>query len=239
MIRVSIARMTTQAQTQRRRVAFLHTAAPAIPPLAKFYSEHAPELEITNLLDDAIIRALGAGRHDEAEHRLRALMQIACGLSASEAVMITCSSVPLAWARKFAASFGVPVIKVDGPMARRAVEIGPKVGVAVTFEGTVGPTSSLIRETAAELGREVDVQVAMAPGAYDALFRGDLETHDRLLLETIGKLAKAGVDSIVLAQVSMARVQPAAQQQVAVPVLSSFDTSLEALRGAIQEKAAV
>jgi len=38
------------------------------------------------------------------------------------------------------------------------------------------------------------------------------------------------VDSIVLAQVSMARVRTAAAELVSVPVLSSFDTSLEAIR---------
>ena len=43
---------------QKRRVAFLHTAAPAIPPLAQFYAAQAPDLDITNLMEDGIIRLL-------------------------------------------------------------------------------------------------------------------------------------------------------------------------------------
>lgn len=218
---------------QKRRVAFLHTAFPAIPPLMQFYSEHARDLEITNLLEDGIIRLLGAGRPDEAEQRLRILMSAARDAYAAEVALITCSSVTLEIAARLEQEFGVPVIKIDGPMARRAVEIGPRIGVAVTFEGTIEPTSRLLRETAAALGRPAELDVHIVPGAYQALFAGDTATHDALLLEGIASLAARGVDSIVLAQVSMGRVRDRAQQQVPVPVLSSFDTSLEAIRAAL------
>jgi len=222
--------MATNAQITRRRIAFLHTAYPAIAPLMQFYSEHAADLEITNLLEDGILRMLGEGRRDEAEGRLRSMMGAARRTYGVELAMITCSSVPLATARRLSDEFEIPVIKIDGPMARRAVEIGPRVGVAVTFHGTVEPTTALIRDTAGELGRSAEVTVKMACGAYEALMRGDSAGHDAVLLKTIEELAASGVDSIVLAQVSMARVRTAAAELVSVPVLSSFDTSLEAIR---------
>ena len=218
---------------QKRRVAFLHTAAPAIPPLAQFYATHAPDLDITNLMEDGIIRLLGAGRAEEAEQRLRALVETACDVYDAELAMITCSSVSIEIASRLESEFNIPVIKIDGPMARRAVETGPRIGVAVTFEGTIEPTTRLLRETAAQLHRPASITIEMVPGAYQALFAGDTATHDNRLVEGVKSLAARGVDSIVLAQVSMGRARELAQNAVSIPVLSSFDTSLEAIRAAL------
>lgn len=218
---------------QKRRVTFLHTAAPAVPPLIQFYSANAPDLEITNLLEDGIIRMLGAGQAGQAEQRLRAMMQAACDVYASELAMVTCSSVTLETTRRLEAEFGIPVIKIDGPMARKAVGLGSRIGVVVTFEGTIKPTSRLLEDTAASMNREIEITIEVVAGAYQALLAGDNATHDALLLESIRTLAERGVDSIVLAQVSMARVRNEAQKHVPVPVLSSFDTSLLAIREAL------
>lgn len=201
----------------------------------QYYSAQAPDLLITNLVDDGILRHLGAGNLSAAERRLDEMMAVARREYGCELAMITCSSVPLSMARALQQAHGVPVIKIDGPMARRAVETGTRIGVAVTFLPTIEPTSNLLRETAAALGREVEVLIASAPEAYQALFAGDLATHDRLLLQAVETLAGQGAEAIVLAQVSMARVQAAAQVRTGVPVLSSFDTSLEAIRLALGE----
>jgi hypothetical protein len=52
-------------------VSFLHTSPAAIGPLMQYYSEQAPDLEITNQLDDGLLRLLAAGRVDVVEARLR------------------------------------------------------------------------------------------------------------------------------------------------------------------------
>lgn len=220
--------------TPKRKIAFLHTAPPAIPPLVKYYSEAAPDLDITHLMEDGLLKLLAQGRFDIVLGRLRAMTSAARDVYDAELAMITCSSVPLGMAGQLREELGMPVLKIDGPMARLSVEAGPKVGIAATFRPTLEPTSKLIRDTAAMMDRQVQLVTEFVEGAYDALFAGDLDQHDRLLLDGVRRLSNSGVDSVVLAQVSMARVREAAQRDSPVPVLSSMDTSLTAIRAMLR-----
>ena len=77
----------------KRKVAFVHTSPAAVGPLMQFYSEAAPELEITNLLDDGLLRLLAGQDLETARRRLTEMVGVAAETHAEEAAMITCSSV--------------------------------------------------------------------------------------------------------------------------------------------------
>ena len=216
----------------KRRVAFVHTSPAAVGPLAQFYAEAAPEMEITNLLDDGLLRLLAKGDRATTEARLADMIGVAAGTYGAEVAMVTCSSVSLETINKLAGSFDLPVLKIDYPMARRAVRAGRLIGVAATFPPTLVPTSRLINDAAAEAGAEVEIVEDVTPEAYDALLSGDAARHDELLLGSVARLEARGVSTIVLAQVSMARVLP--KVSAGVPVLSSLHTSLEAVRAALR-----
>ncbi len=199
----------------------------------QFYGERAPELEITNLLDDGLLRLLAAGRGETARGRLSEMLRSAAETYAPELAMITCSSVPREMSDSLARDFSIPVLKIDYPMARAAVRAGRRVGVAATFPPTLAPTSKLLNEAAAEAGAEVEIVQEVEPRAYEALLSNDTETHDRLLLDLIDRLQDKGVACVVLAQVSMARVLPLLEGRGRAPVLTSLHTSLEAIRDAL------
>ena len=218
---------------QKRRVAFIHTSPAAIAPLMQFYGGAAPELEITNLLDDGLLRLLAAQNHAVARHRLAEMIRAAVETYDAELAMITCSSVPKEMAEGLAGGSRMPVLKIDYPMAREAVRAGRRIGVAATFPPTLAPTTRLLTQAAAEAGGEIEIIQKVAPEAYAALLANDTATHDRLLLEVVGQLEQEGVDAIVLAQVSMARILPQAEGRSKVPVLSSLHTSLSAVREAL------
>ena len=219
----------------KRKVAFIHTSPAAVGPLMQFYGGAAPELEITNLLDDGLLRLLAAGQHAVARKRLAEMIGAAVETYGAELAMITCSSVPKEMAESLGVGFDVPVLKIDYPMAREAVRAGRRVGVAATFPPTLVPTCKLLSEAAAEAGTEIEIVEEVAPEAYTALLANDTATHDRLLLDSVERLEKRGVSAVVLAQVSMARVLPLVGQRVRVPVLTSLHTSLDAIRGALAE----
>jgi len=219
----------------KRSVAFIHTSPAAIGPLMQFYGEHAPELEITNLLDDGLLRLLASGRADTARKRLSEMLRDAAETYRPELAMITCSSVPREMSDSLARDFRMPVLKIDYPMARAAVRAGRRVGVAATFPPTLAPTSKLLNEAAEEAGTEIEIVKEVEPKAYDALLANDTATHDRLLLDLIGRLQGKDVACVVLAQVSMARVLPMVGGRARVPVLTSLHTSLEAVRAALTE----
>jgi Asp/Glu/hydantoin racemase len=222
---------------KKRSLAFVHTSPAAVGPLMQFYAEAAPELEITNLLDDGLLRLLAAGDAATAEARLADMIGVAAGTYRAEAAMITCSSVSKEMAGRISERFELPVLKIDYPMAREAVRAGRKVGVAATFPPTLVPTRRLITEAAAEAGMQVEIVEQIAEGAYDALLCGDTARHDRLLLDTVSDLEAQGAAAVVLAQVSMARVLPKLEGRVGVPVLSSLHTSLSAVREALGGRA--
>jgi len=227
--KLSAARLD-QPTMGKKRVAFIHTSPAAVGPLMQFYAEAAPELEITNLLDDGLLRLLAAGDAATAEARLTDMIRVAAETYGAEAAMITCSSVSKEAAGRIAQKFELPVLKIDYPMAREAVRTGLRVGVAATFPPTLVPTRRLITEAAEEAGTRVEIVEKIAQGAYDALLSGDPERHDELLVETVSDLEAQGVSTVVLAQVSMARVLPKLDGRVRVPVLSSLHTSLAAVR---------
>jgi Asp/Glu/hydantoin racemase len=217
----------------KRSVAFIHTSPAAVGPLMQFYAGAAPELEITNLLDDGLLRLLAAGRGGDVRRRLGEMLRAAAETYGPELAMVTCSSVSKETVDSLARDFSFPVLKIDYPMARRAVEAGRRIGVAATFPPTLVPTSRLLREAAAEAGAEIEIVEEVAPEAYRALLANDAATHDELLAAAVENLQGKDVSAVVLAQVSMARTLPLLERGARVPVLTSLHTSLEAIRGAL------
>jgi Asp/Glu/hydantoin racemase len=230
---VAAAAMPRPRSRMKRILTFVHTSPAAIGPLMQFYSRVEPDWEITNLLDDGILRFIKAGELVLVEERLREMLAAARTTYEAEAVLVTCSSVPSTMVRILAETFPTPVLKIDDTMAQRAVETASRIGVAVTFAPTEETTRRLLTEAAAEANRQVKLDFEVIPAAYDALLTNDLETHDRMLIEACERLASRNPDMVVLAQVSMARTEDRIRQRLNVPVLSSLTTSVEALRKAL------
>ncbi len=214
----------------KRHVAFIHTAHAAIPPLMAYFSAAAPEYDIINLLDEGILRFFETGNYRAAEWRFRDLLSVARNGYRAEAALITCSSAPARLVRQLASEVEIPVLKIDAPLAARAVRLANRIGVAATFRATLEPSLELIRDAAVEAGRTVEIIPEVVDDAYRALLCGHPEDHDEMVLTMLDQLAQSGVDAIVLAQVSTARVLPKVRGRYTVPVLSSVDSSLPALR---------
>ena len=220
----------------KRRVAFIHTSPPAVGPLMQFYSEAAPELEITNLLDDGLLRLLAAQDLATTSGRLADMLRVATEIYRAEFALVTCSSVPVEMVVELGLRVSVPLLKIDYPMAQQAVRAGRRIGVATTFPPTLGPTRRLIEAAATEAGVAVEIVEEVAPEAYDALLTGDTARHDELLTVAVERLSQRDVAVIVLAQVSMARTLPRLKSLIKVPVLSSLHTSLAAVRAQLEQR---
>jgi len=210
----------------KTRLAFLHTSPPAIAPLMQYYGREAAEFGIVNLLDDGILDHFRSGDEAAAENALGELLDRAHGSYGVKAVLVTCSSVSAAMLASLQRRSPVPLLKVDVPMAEEAIRRGKRIGVAYTFAPTLGPTTSLFSGRA-------ELRPLLIGGAYDALLASDPEAHDRLVLAGLETLRETGVEVIVLAQVSMARVVLQLRPDFGVPVLSSLETSLRAIREAL------
>jgi len=213
----------------KRQVAFIHTSPAAIPPLADFYREHAPDLEITNLLDDGILRFFAQQNERAAEARLIELLCAARDAYNSELAMVTCSAVSRNMIKRLADATDLPIVKIDDALALQAVTSATRLGVLVTFPPTQAVIGKLLEDTARDAGVKVELTFKLVPEAYEALLGGRHGLHDEILLAALQELAQQPIDAIVLAQVSMARLLPKLPQ-LPVPVLSSLRASLTTIR---------
>ena len=213
-----------------RIITLIHASRASVAPLNSYYPKHAPELQITNLLDDGVMRLFASGGMDVAKRRLAEMIAVGRDTYGAELALLSCSAAPRPVMEELRAAAGIPVLKIDEPMARLAVQSGTRIGVIVTFPPTQAITHALLRDAAAEAGNSIEMVDELAPKAVEALLAGDAATHDRLLAEAAGRLATQKVDAIVLAQVSMAHLAPGLKQRTGLPVLSSLETSLVEVR---------
>lgn len=99
---------------------------------------------------------------------------------------------------------GVPVLRVDQPMADIAVAAGKKIGVIATLSTTLEPTADLIQRRATLAGKQTELNSKLVAGAFEALMAGDGATHDAKVAAALKELSQQ-VDVIVLAQASQWR----------------------------------
>ena len=160
---------------------------------------------VFHMVDESLIQdTVKAGSLRKATIR-RLIEQIASAEEAgADAVLVTCSSIGpgVTLAQQL---FDIPVLRIDDAMAENAVRQAHTIGVLATLRTTLDPTTALLREKAAEAGRKVELVECLCEDAFPAVLAGDTATHDRMLPQALVEDLK-GVDLIVLAQASMARV---------------------------------
>ena len=213
-----------------RRLALIHTVAGLVPRFRELAAELMPDVETFDIVDETLLRdATREGRVSlDIARRLFAHLA-AAERHGADAILVTCSSVGnvVDAARPYA---GVPLLRVDQAMAEQAVERGTRIGVLATLHSTLGPTAALIRRTAHEAGREVEVRDRLCEGAFEALSAGETDGHDESVREGLRELI-GWAEVIVLAQASMARViDTLTDDERQTPILSSPRLGMERMR---------
>jgi Asp/Glu/hydantoin racemase len=190
---------------KRKKLGLIHTSATLVPVFAALCKEKLPDVEVFNLVDDSLVKGIReAGKLTAAIARRVAGYLESAELAGADYIMVTCSSIGPA-VEAGAQLTGVPVLRVDQPMADRAVATGRKIGVIATLATTLEPTADLIRRRAALAGKPIELTSKLVEGAFEALMAGDGATHDAKVAAALKELAQQ-VEVIVLAQASMARV---------------------------------
>ena len=212
------------------RIGLLHAAVASIAPVNQAIAQQHPDWEPLNLLDDGLQWHFHTGNDDGVSERLGDLARIACEEYKCAALLATCSAARLEIVEKIAYDRGVPCLKIDYPMCEAAVGTGGVIGIIVSFPPTQAITVATLEEAAKRSQSPLEYKLGLAPEALIALNSGDRKKHDDLITAEGERLAKAGVDSIVLAQVSMAHLGAPLSRHLGLPVLESLSTSLAALQ---------
>jgi len=214
---------------KRKLLGLIHTSATLVPVFQQLCAAKLPRVDVFNIADDSLIKDVIKRGKLTPDTARRVVGHVASAEAAgADYILVTCSSIGRA-VETAAGLVNVPVLRVDQPMADKAVQIGQKVGVIATLQTTLEPTADLIQRRAAKAGKAVTVTSRLCDGAFDALMSGNAARHDEMVAAALKKLASK-VDVIVLAQASMARVveslSPADRR---TPILASPALAVEFL----------
>lgn len=207
------------------RIALIHALAHSVDPINQAMARDWPEASRMNLLDDSLsadLAASGLGLDATMDKRFQDLADYAIGTGA-DAILFTCSAFgPCieAVARRHAP---MPVLKPNEAMVADAARATGPVGLIATFGAT-------LTSMPPEFPGSVTLQCALAEGALDALNRGDVQTHDRLIVEQARRLQAAGCNTIALAQFSMARARGPCEDATGLRVLTTVDSAVRELK---------
>ncbi len=204
-----------------KQLGLIHTSATLVPIFQQLCKAKLPGIETFNIADDSLIKDVIRRGALTAKTARRVVDHVASAEAAgADYILVTCSSIGRA-VETAAGLAGVPVLRVDQPMADRAVQSGKRIGVIATLQTTLEPTADLIQRRAAKAAKQIQIVSLLCEGAFDALMAGNGAKHDTLVTEGLKALA-GQVDVIVLAQASMARVVDGLPpEDKRIPILAS------------------
>lgn len=207
------------------KVGFLHTAEVHVATFEALSRKHLPSASTVHRVDP---EALELARQDGTAERVRTvvaahlaeLRKAGCGI-----VLCTCST--LGEIAEDLSGEELAVIRIDRPMLRRAVALGPRIGVLVALTSTIEPTTGVLAEEAADTETDITVEVNVVEDAWDAFLAGDAEGYHSSIAQAARVLA-GRCDVVVLAQASM---EPAAALLAGLetPFLTSPRSAVEAV----------
>ncbi len=203
-----------------KKVAIIYTVRPVLAAFPELLEEVVGEpLKIFNLLDDFLASDPGETGVFSVENHNRLFNDLkSCELTGADLIVVTCSTLTPA-VQRIRPFIKIPIVAIDDAMTEKAVRIGSRIKVIATAMSTIKPTVTKLEQEAKLAGLEVAIDAEDNETAYAAMKRGDLATHDKLVLAQIAKVT--GYDSIVLAQASMGHLQEEAEKLAHIPVLAS------------------
>jgi hypothetical protein len=196
-------------------IGFLHTADVHVATFRALVAEIAPGTRDIHVVD---ARALDDTRRFGIVDSVRDRITTHLRTLALEADLIVCTCSTLAGeAEILAKDLVTPVMRIDRPMAQAAMRAGGRVTVVAAVESTLEPTRKLLQECSD--GLAAGIVLAPCLHAWPLFEAGDFDGYGAVVAEHVRRVA-AQTDVIVLAQASMAMVEPLVAD-LHVPILSS------------------
>lgn len=216
-----------------KTLGLVHTSATLVPVFQELCNRYLPGIKTFNIVDDSLIKnVIACGELTPATARRVVNYAGSAEAAGADYILFTCSSIGAA-VEAAAELTGVPVLRVDQPMADKAVATGKRIGVIATLPTTLGPTQDLVKRRALHAGKPVEITAVLCEGAFEALMSGDAAKHDTMVAAALKELV-AKVDVVVLAQASMARVvETLDEADRKIPILASPTIAIEYLAGVL------
>ena len=207
------------------RIALIHALSHSVAPINEAFERDWPEAVRMNLLDDSLSADLarsGKGLDEVMHERFQRLAQYAVDTGA-RGILFTCSAFGPCIEAVARRHSGLPVLKPNEAMIEEVAQGQGRLGLIATFAPTLASMP-------AEFPQGTLLELALAEGALDALNAGDTQRHDALIAEQAAALRERGCTRLALAQFSMARARTVCEAASGLPVLTTVDSAVKALR---------
>jgi hypothetical protein len=205
---------------------FLHTSSVHVLTFDCLLAELAPDVPARHIVDESLLQDARAAGTITPQLKQKVTDTIVDAIAHDARVLLcTCSTIG-GCAEEIGRWMTAPVLRVDRPMAERAVMLGSRILLAATTASTLAPTRALIFDAAQHAGKMVHVTNVLCESAWTTFEQGD---HQGYLQEIVAQLRQAEPlgDVIVLAQASMAAAADLCPE-LSLPILSSPRLGLEA-----------
>ncbi len=183
------------------RLGFLHTASAHVDVFDALLNEFSPSLAREHVVrPDLLARAQLAG---DADRHVR--VGVAAAIAEYRrpvAVLCTCSTIG-GVAEDCGRERGIPLLRVDRPMAELAVRSGKKIAIVAALASTLTPTRALLESVARDTRLSVEIVDVPCLDAWESFEQGHRREFHRRIAQHVEALDPS-FDAAVLAQASMA-----------------------------------
>ena len=165
----------------KKRVGVVHTFLYSVEDIKALFRKYLPDVEMINIIDDSLLEEALANKGVTPALRSRMcdyytnLEELGCVCCLNQ-----CSSVGEV-ADVAQNLISIPILKIDAPMARKAVELGSKIAVIATAISTVEPSSRLVERMAKEAEEEGFPELAAKFRGVGAIEKMHEERYRKLL----------------------------------------------------------
>ncbi|MGP8245728.1 MAG: aspartate/glutamate racemase family protein [Bryobacteraceae bacterium] len=216
------------------RVLVIHTVRTLVEYFDRKLRKAIPSTDFFHILDEALLERIRLRGNVGAEDTERLESHLAEGLEiGASAVLVSCSTLSRCVAQ-MPGSGRLRVLTIDAALADAIVSFQGSIAVLATNPTTVEPTRQTLATRGLEPGHGSRVAIHAIAGAFAALQRGDLKTHDEIVAASVNDYL-GRYDRVALAQASMARATELLTDEQRGRVFSSPDLAVESLAGILKE----
>lgn len=203
------------------KIGVIHTVTATISIIKNMFNDDLAYIEIINVFDDSLLKSF-TSREISCSVTTRKVMFHLMSMRESNVDLIisACSSIGDV-VESLGFVLDLPVIRIDRPMAEKAISFGGPIAVLATLQSTFEPTLQLLESVAKNNAvNEHRIDLHLCEGAFDYLSNGNKDMHDSIIQKKIISLVKKDYSCIILAQASM-ESSLNNLPEINIPVLSS------------------
>jgi Asp/Glu/hydantoin racemase len=214
-----------------KRVFLVHPTPLAMAPIDEAFKTRWPQAQTINVLDESLYTdipqdgTLAPAIYDRVASLLRH-----CELSGADGILFSGSTFGPA-VDKARAGMRVPVLRAEEAMMEQAVTLGERILLVCTAKRAMPVVRGTLDSAVKRAGVTRAITELWVKGARDAITRGDVATHDRLIAEQV--MAAGDFDVIIFGQISMVPAQVPLAPEIARRIVIGPPATVARMRALI------